>query len=61
MRLDLKIFKYVNTYVESGCSYWSKMLKKLQFSRASIQDRERKWEMQLNSIQIIKNFFLAIG
>ena len=36
---------------KSGCSYWSKMFKKLQFSRASIQDRERKWEMQLNSIQ----------
>ena len=36
---------------KSGCSYWSKMLKKLQFSRASIQYRGRKWEVQLNSIQ----------
>ena len=33
---------------KSGCSYWSKMLKKIQFSRASIQDRGRKWEVQLN-------------
>ena len=41
-------------YASQGCNRWVKLLKRLDFSNKNLQSRERKWEVELGSMQQIE-------
>ena len=38
-------------YSSQGCNRWVKLLKRLDFSNRNLQSRERKWEVELGTMQ----------
>ena len=38
-------------YSSQGCNQWVKLLKRLDFSNRNLQSRERKWEVELGTMQ----------
>ena len=38
-------------YSSQGCNRWVKLLKRLDFSNKNLQSRERKWEVELGTMQ----------